>query len=249
MLRAFIASIAGVAALALTAPGNAQDYPTKPIKIIVPFAAGGPADIYARFIGARLTDTLGQPVVVEDRPGAGSIIGTDAVAKSAPDGYTLLLMSNTHTVNETLDPQSPVPADARLRARGDDQLFGSRAGRPSVDERHDGRRAHQGRKGESRQAQLRVVGSRERRTTWPGALQGDGRAWTSFTFRTREARARAPTFLGGQVQMMFDAVPTMSEHAKTGRVTALGTTGQDAIDGASQRADDLRGGRRRATRR
>src|SRR5206468_12714506 len=73
----------------------------------VPFAAGGPADIYARFIGARLTETLGQPVVVDDRPGAGSIIGTDLVAKSAPDGYTLLMMSNTHTVNETLIPNRP----------------------------------------------------------------------------------------------------------------------------------------------
>src|SRR4029434_3026223 len=80
----------------------AQDYPTKPVKIIVPFAAGGPAARYARFLGQRLSDALGQPFVVEDRPGAGSLIGTDAVAKSAPDGYTLLLMSNTQTGNESL---------------------------------------------------------------------------------------------------------------------------------------------------
>ncbi len=71
MLRFLVASIVGAAALAASASSFAQDYPTKPIKIIVPFAAGGPADIYARFIGARLTDALGQPVVVEDRPGAG----------------------------------------------------------------------------------------------------------------------------------------------------------------------------------
>src|SRR5580765_3971585 len=107
MLRSIIVSIVALATLAASAPALTQDYPTKPIKIIVPFAAGGPADIYARFIGARLTDTLGQPVVVEDRPGAGSIIGTDAVAKSAPDGYTLLMMSNTQTVNETLIPNKP----------------------------------------------------------------------------------------------------------------------------------------------
>jgi tripartite-type tricarboxylate transporter receptor subunit TctC len=69
MLHRFIASIVGLAVVTVIAPASAQDYPTKPIKIIVPFAAGGPADIYARFIGARLTDTLGQPVVVEDRPG------------------------------------------------------------------------------------------------------------------------------------------------------------------------------------
>jgi tripartite-type tricarboxylate transporter receptor subunit TctC len=63
--------------------------------------------VYARFLAQRLGDSLGQPFVVEDRPGAGSIIGTDAVAKSAPDGYTLLLMSNTQTVNESLVPNKP----------------------------------------------------------------------------------------------------------------------------------------------
>src|SRR5215471_1429165 len=70
----------------------AQGYPTKPVKIVVPYSAGGPADIYARFVGDRLQKSLGQPFVIENRPGAGAIIGTDAVAKSAPDGYTLLMM-------------------------------------------------------------------------------------------------------------------------------------------------------------
>ena len=74
---------------------------------MVPFAAGGPADIYARFLGQRLQEALGQPFVVDDRPGAGSIIGTEIVAKSPPDGYTLLVMSNTHTVNESLVPKKP----------------------------------------------------------------------------------------------------------------------------------------------
>ena len=82
-------------------------YPTKPVKIIVPYSAGGPADIYARFIGDRLQKTLGQPFVIENRPGAGAIIGTDVVAKSSPDGYTLLMMSNTHTVNESLFTKKP----------------------------------------------------------------------------------------------------------------------------------------------
>jgi len=85
----------------------AQDYPTRPVKIVVPFAAGGPADVYARFIAQRLQEAMGQPFVVEDRPGGGSVVGTDIVAKSAPDGYTLLLMSNTHTVNESLMPGKP----------------------------------------------------------------------------------------------------------------------------------------------
>ncbi len=88
-------------------PAAAQDYPSRPVKIIVPFGAGGPADIYARFLGQHLQETLKQSFVIEDRPGAGSIIGTGEVAKSAPDGYTLLMMSNTHTTNETLRPNKP----------------------------------------------------------------------------------------------------------------------------------------------
>src|SRR5262245_36843116 len=103
MLRIF-AAIAIAAACTVCA---AQDYPTRPIKIIVPFAVGGPADVYARYIGARLGEAMGQPFVIDNRPGAGAITGTDAAAKSAPDGYTLLLMSNAHTVNETLIPNKP----------------------------------------------------------------------------------------------------------------------------------------------
>ena len=90
--------------LAFCGVANAQDYPSRSVKIIVPFAAGGPADVYARVLAQHLSDALKQSFVVEDRPGAGSIIGTDAVAKSPADGYTLLAMSNTHTTNESLIP-------------------------------------------------------------------------------------------------------------------------------------------------
>ena len=86
---------------------SAQDYPSKPVKIIVPFGAGGPADIFSRQLGQYLSDHLKQSFVIENRPGAGSIIGTDAVAKSDPDGYTLLAMSNTHTTNESLMANKP----------------------------------------------------------------------------------------------------------------------------------------------
>ncbi len=83
----------------------AQDYPTRPIRIIVPFGAGGPADVTARLIGNVLQENFGQPFVVENRTGAGGVIGTLEAAKSPPDGYTLLMMSNTQTANESLVPQ------------------------------------------------------------------------------------------------------------------------------------------------
>ncbi|UUZ72675.1 hypothetical protein LP415_03235 [Polaromonas sp. P1(28)-8] len=110
MRRDFIRFLAlgiGLASAVATAPLLAQTYPAKPVRIVVPFAAGGPADVYGRFIAQRLQDALGQSFVVDNRPGAGSVIGTDTVAKSAPDGYTLLLMSNAHTVNESLIPNKP----------------------------------------------------------------------------------------------------------------------------------------------
>src|SRR3954449_13421702 len=93
--------------LAFTAPVSAQEYPSRLVRVIVPFGAGGPADVYARVVAQHLSEQLKQTFVVEDRPGAGSIIGTDAVAKSPPDGYTLLLMSNTHTTNESLVGNKP----------------------------------------------------------------------------------------------------------------------------------------------
>ena len=170
----------------------AQEYPTKPIKIIVPFAAGGPADVYARFIGVRLQEALGQPVVVEDRPGAGSIIGTDAVAKSAPDGYTLLMMSNTQTVNETLIPNKPyqlmrdfVPVAPVNYSDLVLVVHPSSAPTASPISSRSPRRA--------RASSTTRRPAPARRTTWPASSSRRWQAWISSTFRTRGARARAPT--------------------------------------------------------
>src|SRR5262249_62017564 len=85
----------------------AQDYPARPVKIIVPFGAGGPADVYSRVLAQHLSEALKQPFVVEDRPGAGSIIGTDAVAQSPPRRHTPLAMSHTHTTEEAPTPNKP----------------------------------------------------------------------------------------------------------------------------------------------
>src|SRR5260370_48901 len=105
---AFAASISG----AIIQGAAAQTYPARPVKIIVPFAPGGPADIFARQLGQYLSESLKQSFVIEDRPGAGSILGTEAGARSAPGGQTLLAMSNTHTTNESLIPNKPT---ARMR--------------------------------------------------------------------------------------------------------------------------------------
>src|SRR6476646_11830004 len=109
MLRMRFALALGATLLAtpvvIAAPALAQDYPSRPVKIIVPFGAGGPADVTARQIGNMLQESFGQPFVVENRTGAGGVIGTVEAAKSPPDGYTLLMMSNTQTANESLVPK------------------------------------------------------------------------------------------------------------------------------------------------
>ncbi len=103
MIRAALAALLLLAGLS----SWAQPYPSRAVRIVVPFAVGGSADVYGRFLAAKLTESLGQPFVIENRPGGGAVVGTDAVAKSAADGYTVLIMSNTHTVNETLIPKKP----------------------------------------------------------------------------------------------------------------------------------------------
>jgi len=101
-----------VAGLFVTLPGQAQaqNYPTRPIRLISPFAAGGANDVLARALGAKLADRLGATVVVENRPGAGAVIGITALARSAPDGYTLVLSGSTLAVTGTLYKQPPFDA-------------------------------------------------------------------------------------------------------------------------------------------
>src|SRR5882672_4298172 len=90
-----------------TLPAAAQDYPSRPVRVIMPFGAGGPTDVFTRAIADELSKSLKQAFVMENRPGAGTLIGTDAAAKSPPDGYTLLMMSATQTTTETLVPNKP----------------------------------------------------------------------------------------------------------------------------------------------
>ena len=99
-MKKLLSIVCAAAGLSLSAGSAlAQTYPTKPIKIIVPFGPGGFTDVVARILGVKLGESLGQSVVIENKPGAGSMIGTDQVAKSAPDGHTLLIVSSTHVIS------------------------------------------------------------------------------------------------------------------------------------------------------
>ena len=106
--------VASALLLAVAATATAQDFPTKPIHIVVPFGPGGVADLTARTVGKHMGETLGQPVVVENKPGAGGVVATQTVVKSAPDGYTLLLMSNGNAVSVGLFKSLPFDTVADL---------------------------------------------------------------------------------------------------------------------------------------
>jgi tripartite-type tricarboxylate transporter receptor subunit TctC len=204
---------------------HGQEYPSKPIRIIVPFAAGGPADIYARFIGQRLQDSLGQSVVVDNRPGAGAIIGTDAVAKSPADGYTLLMMSNTHTVNESLIPNKPyqlmrdfVPV---VPINYSDLVL---VVHPSVP-------------ANNLAELLQLAKAKPKELNYASSGNGTPYHMAGELFKAmagvdivhvpyKGSSGARTDVLGGQVHMMFDAVPTMSDHVRSGKVKAFGTTGE-----------------------
>ena len=99
--------VAAFGVMAVHAPASAQKYPEKTVRIVVPFTPGGGADILARILGQKLPEIWGQNVVVDNRPGGGSVIGSEAVARAAPDGYTLLLTANPHGSNPALVPKLP----------------------------------------------------------------------------------------------------------------------------------------------
>ena len=221
----WLAACACAAGLLQAVPAAAQAYPNRPVKIIVPFAVGGPADVFARFLAQRLPDQLGQPFVVENRPGAGAVIGTDLVAKSPPDGYTLLLMSNTHTVNETLVPNKPYDLERDFVAvapiNSSDLVLVAhpRVGASNVKDLVKLAKEHPGK--------LNYASSG---TGTPYHMAGElfkSMSDTKIVHIPYKGSSGARTdVLGGQVDMMFDAVTTMTEHVKAGQVKAIATTGK-----------------------
>jgi tripartite-type tricarboxylate transporter receptor subunit TctC len=227
-IRSTLAAI-GLASVLAPLTASAQAYPSRAVKIIVPFAAGGPADVYARFIGQRLTDLLGQSFVIDNKPGGGSVIGTDLAAKSLADGYTLLLMSNTHTVNETLIPTKPfqlmrdfvavapinysdlvLVANPKVTANNLKELLAyakANPGKLNYASSGPGTPYHMAGELFKSMAEINMV-----HVPYKGS-----------------SGARADV-IGGQVDLMFDAVTTMTAQVRAGKVKAIATSGQRRSD-------------------
>jgi tripartite-type tricarboxylate transporter receptor subunit TctC len=229
ILRSALALLALGATLA-QAPAAAQAaYPSRPVKIIVPFATGGPADVYARFIAQRLSDAMGQSFVVDNKPGGGSVIGTDLAAKSPADGYTLLMMSNTHTVNETLIPNKPFA------------LMKDFVGVAPINYSDLVLVAHPSKGintlGDLLKRAQAEPGKLNYASSGPGTpyhMAGEllkSMARINVVHVPYKGSSGARTdIIGGQVDLMFDAVTTMTEQVKAGKVKALATSGRARSD-------------------
>jgi len=203
----------------------AQDYPTRPIKIIVPFGAGGPADVTARLIGNVLLEDFGQPIVVENRTGAGGVIGTQEAAKSPPDGYTLLMMSNTQTANESLVPQRKY------------ELMRDLAPIALVNYSDLVIVVHPQVPAKTLQEFVALAKSQPGKLNYASSGQGTPYHMAGELFKTmagidlvhvpyRNSGEARSGVIGGQVQMMIDALPAMAPNISENQVRALATTGK-----------------------
>ena len=216
-LGALLASTAFAAGAALAA------FPERPVRLVVPFAPGGGTDLIARALGVGMSQALGQPVIVENKPGAGTVIGTDLVAKSAPDGYTLVVATFAHAVNPSLMPKLPFDTEKAfapviLLARGPNVLV-VRADSPykSVKEVLAAAKAQPGK--------------------LSYASQGNGTsahlAGEMFTNLARIDMIHVPyrgagpamtDLLGGQVDMMFATAAAAASFVGNGKLRALAVT-------------------------
>jgi tripartite-type tricarboxylate transporter receptor subunit TctC len=219
MLLALAASVGG------TSQARADDYPSRPVKIIAPFGAGGPTDVYTRSIANELQQTLHQTFFIEDHPGAGTTLGTDLVAHATPDGYTLLMVSGTQTVNETLYTKKPYQLMRDLAPVAplmDTELV--LVVHPSVP---------------AKSLQELLALAREK----PGTLNYGSSGLGSNYHMAAEllksltgidivhvpykgSTGMRSDILSGQIQMLFDSIPTMAPTIQSGMVRALATSGK-----------------------
>lgn len=209
---------------AVAAPARAQTWPSKPVRIVVPFGPGGPADVYARQIGNELGEVLKQQFVVENKPGAGAVVGTDIVAKAAPDGYTLLMMSNTHTTNETLLATRPYSLMKDLAAvtpvNSSDLVI---VVNPAV-------------KARTLQEFIALAKAEPGKLNYASSGPGTPYHMAGELFKAmsgtdilhiphKNSGDARNAVIGGHVQMMIDAMTAMKGHIEAGQVRALATTG------------------------
>jgi tripartite-type tricarboxylate transporter receptor subunit TctC len=225
MIRLFALALTATVVATPATRCLAQDYPSKPIRIIVPFGAGGPADVTARLLGNVFPESLGQPVVVENRTGAGGVIGTLEAVKSQPDGYTLLMMSNTQTANESLMPQRKYELMRDLMPIApinySDLVI---VVNPSVPAK-------------TLAEFIALARSQPGKLNYASSGQGTPYHMAGELFKSmagidivhvpyRNSGDARSGVIGGQVQMMIDAVTTMAPNVAAGQVRALATTGK-----------------------
>jgi len=219
-----VRAIAALWLAAATLTASSQQYPSHAVKIIVPFAAGGPADIYARVIAEKLQASLGQSFVVEDKPGGGAILGTEAVVQSAPDGYTLLMMSNTHTVNESLIP------DKRY------QLLRDLVPVAPVNYSDLVLVVHPSVKANTLREFIALAKANPGKLNYASSGPGTPYHMAGELFKSmagvdivhipyKGSSGARTDILGGQVQMRFDAITTMAPNVRAGKLKALATSG------------------------
>jgi len=225
VLRATAFAWALASAALATAASATDDYPSRPVKIVAPFGAGGPADLYTRMVAQELQNALHQSFVVENRPGAGTTIGTEAVAKSPPDGYTLLVVSGTQTVNETLYakkayhlmqdlvPVAPIVdsdlvlvVNPSVPAKNLSELIALAKAKPGT--------LNFGSSGPGSNYHMAAELLRN--------LTGINIVHVAY----KGSSGMRTDILSGQIQILFDSVPTMAPLIKEGKVRALGTSGR-----------------------
>lgn len=221
--KTLLVSMAMIAATLATSAG-AQTWPDGPVKIVVPFGPGGPADIYARILAQALTEDLKQQFIVDNRPGAGGVIGTEIAAKSPPNGYTFLMMSNTQATNETLFARKPYVLMRDLQAvtpiNSTDLVM---VVHPSV-------------KVGTLAEYIALAKANPGKLTYASSGPGTPYHMAGELFKAmsgtdilhvphKSSTDARSDVIGGHVQMMFDAVTAMKGNIDAGEVRALATTG------------------------
>ena len=237
MMRSLVRGIIVAALLVLPQLAHAQDYPTRPIKLIVPFPAGGPADIFARAVSQKMQELLGQPVILDNRSGVGGVTGIDAVAKAEPDGYTIGIGSaGPLAISANLLKSVPYDSTKDLAPIGlvvrvpEIAVVASTVPAKTSAEFIALAKASPGK--------LNFASTGTGGTTHLAAELYKIKAKIDIVHIPYRGAAPAVTdLLGNQVQMMFADIPVLLEHVKAGKLKAIGTASKTRGAGASGFAD------------